>query len=295
LKGNYTKHINKKFPCSIDKNISQISQTDKNISQISQSIQKNDQLIALKSETECQHCSKQFSSIYCKRKHIDKNRCSSLIKKNEVLELKEKIIKLEKESQEKTQIFEAQVNELKELFKLNIKAGVSNLNSHNNNNNNNSFTNNTQNITNNIVVNAYGKEDLSHITADDYKNIFKRCLRCVPAFILKKHYDVNKPENANIYLDDIKGNYCVQYVGGQWNVGEKMEILQDMYDDNCDALICQFEIMKNDLDKMTITKFTRFIDMKDDPETVTNAKEDIKQYLYNERCKAYKNKKLLKN
>jgi hypothetical protein len=152
------------------------------------------------------------------------------------------------------------------------------------NNNNNSF-----NIT--INVSAYGKEDLSHITDDDYKKIFRLCNSSVPEFIKLKHFDKKHPENSNVYIPNMTGTHGYMYDGEQWNAIDKHKLITCLYDDNCDLLIDKYNIMKEQYKNGTLGKFDKFIDKHENDEVIKDTTRMIELIAYNYKEMAKQNKK----
>jgi hypothetical protein len=237
-----------------------------------------------KKEHICHNCDITFSKASNLARHL-KNTCASKGKPN---------------TNPKMQQLENKVKELEEMLKkglnpinntignINNGRNISTNTSTNTNSNNNINSNNTQNIVN---INVFGKEDLSHITDETYKQIFRRCKNSVPAYIKIKHFSSKKPENSNIYISDLKGQYAVLYDGNNWNIEDKQEILQNLYEVNCGQLMTKYEDLKDELDDITVKKYNRFVETMDEPETEDNAKEEIKKILYNEKEKSVTNRK----
>ena len=65
----------------------------------------------------------------------------------------------------------------------------------------------TNNIQNNIILNNFGKEDLSHINNDFKAYLLKGPWTMIPRMIEKVHFDDKKPENKNILLPNKKEPY----------------------------------------------------------------------------------------
>jgi uncharacterized C2H2 Zn-finger protein len=285
-KNDYIRHINRKFPCTknIQETCQNVPENNRNVPETCQ----NTSIIENKKVNDdtnkiiaCPHCQKVFSSSSCRSRHINGGRC--LVKNKEVNEIEQLKDDLKQTKDE--------LHEIKELLKTGTKQTLSKIiNSHNNNNNTNS-----NNTLNNVVnINVFGKEDVSHITNETYKQIFRRCKNSVPAFIKIKHFSSKKPENSNIYISDLKGQYAVLYNGEQWNIEDKNEMLQNLYDTNCGQLMDKYADMKDELDEITVRKYDRFVETMDEPETENNAKEEIKKILYNDKEKSIRNRKSLK-
>ena len=69
------------------------------------------------------------------------------------------------------------------------------------------ITNNTQN---NICLNSYGSEDLSHITDKLKKEFIKLPYGMIPKMIEAVHFNDERPENKNISLTNKKDNLIKQ-------------------------------------------------------------------------------------
>ena len=67
------------------------------------------------------------------------------------------------------------------------------------NQSNNITINNTINNNLTVNINSFGKEDLSHITLEDYKKYLNGFFKGFIEFIEKVHFDKNSPKNRNLY------------------------------------------------------------------------------------------------
>ena len=206
---------------------------------------------------------------------LECNYCDKIYTRNDNLKRHLKTCKLKIYSE--IDLLKQQIN------KLENKQLIKNITNNNINNNiNNNTNNNTNNGTiNNITINQYGKEDMSHITLQDFKGLFSRCNSCVPFFVELLHFNKDKPENNNIYISNMKSPYLMLYDGAKWKLAEKNAILDDMYDDKCEILVNKYEDLKDHLDESIMNKFSKFLNkyelMKD------NVIKDIKLVLYNNR------------
>ena len=136
---------------------------------------------------------------------------------------------------------------------------------------------------NNITINKFGCEDLSHITHKQIVAIFRRCYGSIPAFIMLKHFNKSAPQNKNVYIADLKSKYALTYDGTRWNIIDRNELLDEMYDENCYYLKGQYEEKYEHLDDETATTFRKFLDSKNETEIEEMVKENIRQMLFNER------------
>ena len=121
--------------------------------------------------------------------------------------------------QENTQMKE-EIMKLK-THKINKKTII-------NNSNNNSNNNIQQNIHNEIKILAYGKEDLSYITNENYSLILNKGFKSIPHFIEYIHFNKDKPENQNIYISNMRDTHLLIFDGEKWQLKEKDDVLQNM-------------------------------------------------------------------
>jgi predicted nuclease with TOPRIM domain len=160
-----------------------------------------------------------------------------------------------------------------------------------------SIIHNTQNnigTQNNIIfkIKAYGIEDTSKITVNDYKRILGRGMNSVPAFVEKLHFDKNVPENHNVYISNLRDEYVLMYDGKKWRLKDRDEALQQLSEDKSDILETKFEELMERLDEPTIRMFERFLKIKDDDEEkIKIIKKELKKTLYENREIAMKSRR----
>jgi uncharacterized C2H2 Zn-finger protein len=265
-KTDYLRHINKKKKCN--------SETINNI---------ND------NRTDCTYCGKKFTRKYDMQRHISNN---CIAKKK----LDEDTYKLNVIQLDQQKMIEELTIKLQQLEQLNNKPPANFKHSLNNNNNDHSVNNtNSHNTNNNITINvaAYGHENISHITDDDYKKIFKLCNSSVPEFIKLKHFDKNHPENSNVYIPNLTGSHGFMYDGEQWNAIEKRKLLTYLYDDGCDCLIDKYNAMKLLNINARLGRFDKFIDKHEENKVVKETSKAIEliAYNYKDLAKAHKKNK----
>jgi hypothetical protein len=266
------KHQNKKFPCDNIKNIE--SRTNKNISSIEEEI---------KTKTEkslesliCMFCNKVQTNKSNAVKHIDK-----FCKKKR--ELVENIDRIENDKLKICYKIKDKENKALKLA-LNSKLTTHNITINNINNINptinNSTINNTQN--NIIVVNPFGKEDLSHITIDDYKKYLNGFFPGFIKFIEKVHFDDNAPQNKNISITNLRSKYLSIHDGDRWLTQDKNDVIDNLLIKKHNILsgICE-ELEETDkIDKTTIDNFEEFCQNYNDADAKKNTRENVIMMIY---------------
>ncbi len=218
----------------------------------------------------CEYCLKVFTTKQAMYRHI-KYTC----KKNKDEDLKELARLLNETICGKDKQLEKMQ---KQIDKLTNKLQIQNIN--NGTINNNIF---------NITVLDYNKTDYSHLTDNDYVDCITDCNYCVKNLIEKVHFNEGKPENMNIYISSIKGNYVMVYKNNNWIIQDKKEQIDDMYDYNEILLENWYNEYKNKYPSI-IESFNKYLHNKEDNDIINEVKKDILVMLYNKRGLVLKNK-----
>jgi hypothetical protein len=126
---------------------------------------------------------------------------------------------------------------------------------------------------------AYKDTDTSHLTHKDYETCIKRVNFCVLKLIEKIHFNPQKPENMNIYISNLKDKYIMVYEDGNWNIKNKTEL---------DTLYKEKEMMLEEwLDETNFPelkdKFVKYLNNKENDETLNMIKDEIKLLMYNKK------------
>jgi uncharacterized C2H2 Zn-finger protein len=260
-KSQYVRHINNKFSCIENNN--EINEQDMN---------NEENIIQNEKKHKCLSCQKSFTTIRSLNRHITDFCNNPPLENNDLLEI---ISVLKNELTEKKN---------KNKVQNTPSNGNVDINGNNNNaingNNNNA---NSNNVINNITINAYGKEDLSHITDNDYKTLFAKCNSLIPMLIELIHFNENKPENTNVYISNIKSSHVNVYDGKKWILKNKNELIDDIYDNKCIIIIDKFDDMKELLNKNTIELFSKFVKKHETKIMKKNMADKIELILYNNR------------
>ena len=133
-------------------------------------------------------------------------------------------------------------------------------------------------IQNNIQLLPYNNSDLSHLTEQDYISCLKKVNFCVKQLIEKVHFNPNKPENMNIYISNIKNRYIMIYDGSNWTMKNKNTELMRLYEDK--EIILEEWLEENKYPELK-DKFIKYLNNKENDDTMNMIKEEIKLMMYN--------------
>ena len=284
-KNDYTRHINRKFPCN--KNIEfqmggsppELSKAHPKLSKIEKTIEKENHI--------CYYCKNEFSNKYNLNRHIN---LVCKIKKQHEKEKEEKYNELiqriennEKKFEEKITNLENQLREEKEKNNKLIQMNTSDKTINNNCNINNIEN---QNITFNLI--AHGREDLDKIDVKYILEALKRGTSAIPVITERIHFNQSYPEYQNVYITNMNQKYGMIYDGKEWKLKDKDTIIEDLYEKKYDFLDENFENIYNQLSESQQKAFKRFLDIHDKADTnkqfkkiIDKIKQDLKFLLYN--------------
>ena len=161
----------------------------------------------------------------------------------------------------------------KQIDKLTNKLQIQNINKGTVNNTNNTI---------NIQLLNHSDTDYSHLTPKDYLTCIKNCNYCVKSLIEKVHFNPEKPENMNIFLSNIKGNYVMVYKDNEWQIRNKQRQIDDLYDSNEFVLETWYDEYKDKYPHI-ISSFQRYLKNKDEDVVLNRVKDEILMMLYNKR------------
>ena len=218
----------------------------------------------------CKYCNKQFKHKQGMYRHI-KYSC----KKNKDEDIKE-LARLLNEKNQQNKLKEKEIENMKkQIDKLSNKLQIQSLTVNNN-------TNNTCHNTLNIQLLNHNDTDYSHLSDMDYINCLKQNNFCVKSLIESVHFNTEKPENKNIYISNIKTNYVMLYKNNKWQIVNRKEQIDNLYEYNEIVLEEWYENYK-DKDNEMIKSFTRYLKSKEDNEVLNAIKNEILLLLYNNR------------
>jgi len=205
----------------------------------------------------CEYCEKEFNTRASKRRH-ELHYC----KKNPAI-----INKVINEKNKKIKLLEKEKAELyKKVSMLLEKVGDTN-------------------IQNNIILNNYGNEDLSHITDAIKSTLLKIPYGAIPKLIEKVHFNNEKPENKNIVLPNKNEKLVKVFDGDKWIYKDKGATITDLVDSKYMLIDDHYENNKTDIPikvEKEYDKFRKFYDEGDEA-MVNSLKKECELVLLNHR------------
>jgi len=249
-----TKHVTKEELSKVSQKLGEIS------IKVSQKLGENDESKIDNTPTFiCKYCEQTYKHKSSLSKHI-KYSCT----KNKDEDLKELVRLLNNQLQTQNRQIQTQAKQIEKLMgKLEI---------------NGSF--NTTNIQNNIQLLPYKNSDTSHLTNKDYEACIKKVNFCVMKLIEKIHFNPDKPENMNIYISNMKNKYLMVYDGKNWNIANKVEEIDKLYEEK--ELMLEEWLEQHEHTEMK-EKFIKYLNNKEKDETLNMIKDELKLMMYNKK------------
>jgi len=226
----------------------------------------------------CKYCNQVFKFKQSMYRHIKytctKNKDEDLKELVRLMNLKIETEKKEREMERKE--FQKQLEKQQKVFQKKILAQdkqierlMGKLEIHG------SFNNNT---INNYTLLAYRDTDVAHLTQEDYRSCYKQVNHCVKHLIEKVHFNPSKPENMNIYISNMKDKYLMVYDGNNWNLANKTQELDRLYEEK--EMMLE-DWLESNPDPILKDKFVKYLNNKESDDCLNHIKEEIKLMLYN--------------
>jgi len=89
-------------------------------------------------------------------------------------------------------------------------------------------TNNMQQINQNILLQAYGKEEPIKFTDDFMSRVLRNPIKGIPDLISMHHFNPEKPENHNVRYNGKRSFFIDVFNGNFWEAKDKGEVIHDM-------------------------------------------------------------------
>ncbi len=280
------RHQNRKKPCdNIDNiNINYDKQIQDKNNLIEQTLQKS-----LETKTLCLFCNSilinkgnltRHINTFCKvKKEMVQDINKIIEEKNKLIEQKNKQLEIDDNKYIREQLL-ILLKENKELKKNTSQNTPQNITI------NNPTINNTINQNNLVVINPFGKEDLSHITLEDYKIYLKGFFPGFIKFIEKIHFDDNS-NNKNICITNLKSKYLSVHDGNKWITRDKNEVIEKLMENKLNILTdkCEEFEESNKINKKIAQNFEEFCENYNDDKAQKSTKNDIITMIYDNKDK----------
>ena len=285
----YTKHMNRKFPCSKPIKNESLNQINESNRIINNEIADEKLEINNKKEYVCYYCFKKFTtnSNWCR--HMN-NYCKMKKKQEQTKELTYQNL-LDKFEQLNNKVLNLE-NQLAEERKKNETRIITQNIETQNIENKNIETQNTHNGDNVVNINliAYGRENLDKIDVKYVLEALKRGISSIPIIAERIHFNVKYPEFQNVYITNMNQKYGMVYDGQEWILKDRNTIIDDMYEKKYDFLDENFESIYTQLSDSQQKAFKRFLDIHENADTnkqfkkiINKIKQDLKFLLYNKK------------
>jgi hypothetical protein len=108
---------------------------------------------------------------------------------------------------------------------------------------------NSNNIINNIQINTFGKEDLSYLDNDYFKNLImnqhieKGYVQLIKDIYLNKEH----PENGTIKVENLNNKYAHVYNNGKWDTILKYDLREQIHKKNYTILKMHYDKLKKSM------------------------------------------------
>jgi hypothetical protein len=136
------------------------------------------------------------------------------------------------------------------------------------------------NITQNIVLNCYGKEDLSHIPTSKWSSLLKLPYVMIPKMIQEVHFNKNCPQNNNICIPNKKEPYVKIFTDNRWHLADKKSTINDLIAKNFNRIDEYYKINANTiLDDSQKKRYEEYMDSKDNDQGM----KDVELVLINKK------------
>lgn len=198
----------------------------------------------------CPLCNRSFTRHKNLKEHLSHMRCNEL--KESINQIKDELIE-EKATDDKTTT-------------NNVVSGVDNSQVYLNNKDSFNNNNNVNNIQQNLLLMNYGKEDLYSYPRHVYLDMMKKGYNSIPSFVKYVHLNPTNPKSHNIFFSDRKDKYLQIKRNDVKETIEKKTVISELYHDNYDALVENYEEIKDDLTEDEMKKLNNFVKFVDEAE-----------------------------
>ena len=117
-------------------------------------------------------------------------------------------------------------------------------------------THNHNNITNyntyNIILNAFGKENISYLSSNKVNGLIEKngAFNCIPKLLKYIHFNPEHVENRNITIPNTKQAYAKVFDGQKWVYQDKKLTIDAMTDKALNIINTHYNGNKKHMDKL---------------------------------------------
>ena len=195
---------------------------------------------------------------------------------NEKKQISTKLEKLKKRFM--VEIDKALVKKDKQMYQLINKLGTK-------------INDNSKHLYLSVKLNSFKNTDYSHITDHDYLECIRKGNLGIPYLIEKIHFNPEKPENHNIFINNIKSDYITIYNQGKWEHALQYETINMMVQDKANLVEDRIEQWFDTGHKYTgkkykeiLDKFPRFLNRLTDSKYVgKKVEQETKLLMFNKK------------
>ena len=145
------------------------------------------------------------------------------------------------------------------------KPRSTNANINNGTINTNTKTENSHNVTNNIQINSFGKEDISYLDNEYFKNLImnqhieKGYVQLIKDIYLNKEH----PENGTVKVENINNKYAHIYRNDKWDVILKADLKEQIHKKNYTVLKMHYDKLRTSMSLPKREETRTFLDRDD--------------------------------
>jgi len=297
-KSHYLRHVNKKNECieKIDKNnminVLDLRSLNKLLDNVNHRINNRNKKTT---DVLCGFCNKEYSNRNNLKRHLNQycNEKKIILAEKEKILYQYNVVKNIKNDYEHANNSNKKLNEeetVKEVIENEKKETHQNTIINNNTTNNNININNNVNVNNvNILVNNFGKEDISHLTKKDFINYINKMYDGLTKLIEDCHFSDKNKNNFNVYLTSMRNEFANIYQNDTWILKDVEDVIYQLKDDKLAILDQKAEEYNDDKLKNTIETFKQRL--YSNTEAEKNLNKNIKLVMVNNSEKIIAQKK----
>lgn len=231
-----------------------------------------------KEKNECKFCFKSFATQNNARRHENTICPVKLQEKDDKKNADKRIAQLEKENEKNEKIIKDLREKNKKLAKTKKKTKC----------NKNTTINNIgsiNTITNNITLYAHGKEDLSKLPDNEIQHIFGAGFQSVQTMTNFIHFNKDRPEFSNVFINDLKNKYATIYDGEIAKIVSRKDLVNSMYNRNKNYIEDNMGRFIEKLRPSQKKALERWLEIDDDDdERILRIKNELDMSMYTNRA-----------